>query len=52
MVYETPHDPSVHQRTEEEGDDLGLLEGENNDGAEVTREWPLHSCPTVPGVRN
>ncbi|KAI0283624.1 CLN3 protein-domain-containing protein [Russula aff. rugulosa BPL654] len=38
MVYETPYDPSVRQRTEEEDDDLGLLEGDNNDSAEMIRQ--------------
>ena len=38
MVYETPYDPSVSQRTEEEDDDLGLLEGDNNGSAEMIRE--------------
>jgi hypothetical protein len=38
MVYETPYDSSVRQRTEEDDDDLGLLEGDNNDSAEMIRE--------------
>jgi len=42
MVHETPYDPSVRQRTEEEDDDLGLPESENNDSAEMIRERPLH----------
>lgn len=50
MVYETPHDPSVRQRTEEEDDDMGLSEGENNDNAEMSSECPLHRsmpCSTI-----
>ncbi len=43
MVHETPYDPSVRQRTEEEVDDLELSEGENNDSAEMIRECRLHS---------
>jgi battenin len=38
MVYETSHDPSVRQRTEEEDDDMGLSEGENNDNAEMIKQ--------------
>lgn len=40
MVHETPHDPSVRQRMDEEDDDLELSEGENNDAAEMIREYP------------
>jgi hypothetical protein len=38
MVHETPYDPSVRQRMEEEDDDLGLSEGENNDTAKMIRK--------------
>jgi hypothetical protein len=48
MVFETPYDPSVRQRTEEEDDDMGLSEGENNDNAEMIRECPLHHSHSMP----
>lgn len=48
MVHETPYDPSVRQRTDEEDDDLGLSEGENNDTAEMIREYAYSSsCSTL-----
>jgi len=55
MVHETPYDTSVRQRTEEEGDDLDLSEGENNDSAEMIRECPSTSSIIVlqyPAVRS
>ena len=48
MVHETPYDPSIRQRTEEEVDDLGLSEGENNDTAEMIREYLHIHRPAVP----
>jgi hypothetical protein len=48
MVHEAPYDPSVRQRTDEEDDDLGLSEGENNDTAEMIREYPHIHRPAVP----
>jgi hypothetical protein len=48
MVHETPYDPSARQRTDEEDDVLGLSEGENNDTAEMIREYPHIHRPTVP----
>jgi hypothetical protein len=48
MVHETPYDPSVRQRTDEEDDDLELSEGENNDTAEMIREYPHIHRPVVP----
>lgn len=40
MVYESPSAAYEH-RTEEQ-DDLELSEGENNDNAEMIREFSLH----------
>jgi hypothetical protein len=48
MVHETPYDPSIRQRTEEEDDDLGLSEGENNDTTEMIREFRFHHRPAAP----
>jgi hypothetical protein len=48
MVHETPYDPSIRQRTEEEVDDLELSEGENNDTAEMIRECRLDHRPAAP----
>ena len=48
MVHETPYDPSVRQRTEEEDDDLG----ENNDTAEIISEYSVFIVLQYPGVRS
>jgi len=42
MVHDTPYDPSVRERTEEEDEDLGLSEGENKESGEMIREHSLH----------
>ncbi len=51
MAHNTPYDPSVRLRTEEEDEDLGLSEGENNnESTEMIRECSLslHSSSAVP----